>query len=97
RQAIAKTTAVALGRLDQQAGTKRPKDKGRKSLNSHARCLKVLDTRRQNDFELALSLATNHPELFEVAHEYEFGDFQQAIQHASRPGKTGIVLLRSPA
>ncbi|HEY6343247.1 MAG TPA: hypothetical protein VIY49_17270, partial [Bryobacteraceae bacterium] len=48
-QAIAKTTAVALGRLDQQAGTKRPKDKGRKSLNSHARCLKVLDTRRANE------------------------------------------------
>jgi beta-glucanase (GH16 family) len=32
--------------LDQQAGANRPKDKGRKSLNSHARCLKVLDTRR---------------------------------------------------
>jgi putative transposase len=32
--------------LDQQAGSHRPKDKGRKSLNSHARCLKLLDTRR---------------------------------------------------
>jgi hypothetical protein len=32
--------------LDQQAGANRPKDKGRKSLNSHARCIKVLDTRR---------------------------------------------------
>ena len=41
-----KTTAVALGGLDQQAGANRPKDKGRKSLNSHAGCLKVLDTRR---------------------------------------------------
>src|ERR1035441_746376 len=48
RPAIAKTTAVALRRLDQQAGANRPKDKGRKSLNSHARCLKVLDTRRPN-------------------------------------------------
>jgi hypothetical protein len=37
-----------------------------------------------------------HPELFEVAHEYEFGDFQKAIQHVSRPGKTGIILLKSP-
>src|SRR6516162_11889308 len=36
----------ALGGLDQQTGAIRPKDKGRKSLNSHARCLKVLDTRR---------------------------------------------------
>jgi NADPH:quinone reductase-like Zn-dependent oxidoreductase len=52
------------------------------------------DEKRQ-DFELALSLATHHPELFEVAHEYEFDDFQQAIQHVSRPGKTGIVLLKS--
>jgi len=51
---------------------------------------------KQKDFELALSLAKNHPELFEVAHEYEFGDFQKAIQHVSSPGKTGIVLLKSP-
>jgi hypothetical protein len=42
------------------------------------------------------SVATNHPELFEVAHEYEFADFQKAIQHVSSPGKTGIVLLKSP-
>ena len=52
---------------------------------------------KRKDFELALSLATNHPELFEVAHEYEFDDFQKAIRHVSRPGKTGIVLLRSSA
>jgi NADPH:quinone reductase-like Zn-dependent oxidoreductase len=51
---------------------------------------------KQKDFELALRLATNHPELFEVTHEYEFGDFQKAIQHVSRPGKTGIILLKSP-
>ena len=51
---------------------------------------------KQKDFELALSLARNHPELFEVAQDYEFADFQKAIQHASRPGKTGIVLLKSP-
>ena len=52
---------------------------------------------KQKDFELALSLARNHPELFEVAQDYEFADFQKAIQHASRPGKTGIVLLKSPS
>ena len=50
---------------------------------------------KREDFQLALSLATNHPELFEVAHEYEFDDFQKAIQHVSHPGKIGIVLLRS--
>lgn len=53
------------------------------------------ENEKQQDFELALSLATHHPQLFEVAHEYEFDDFQQAIQHVSRPGKTGIVLLKS--
>jgi hypothetical protein len=37
-----------------------------------------------------------HPRLFEVAHEYEFAGFQEAIQHVSYPGKTGIVLLKSP-
>jgi hypothetical protein len=47
------------------------------------------------DFEVALSLATNHPELFEVADEYEFADFQKAIKRVSSPGKTGIVLLNS--
>jgi NADPH:quinone reductase len=51
---------------------------------------------KQEDFALALSLARNHPELFEVAHEYEFADFQEAIHHASSPGKAGIVLLKSP-
>jgi hypothetical protein len=51
---------------------------------------------KQKDFELALSLATSHPELFEVGHEYDFADFQKAILHVSSPDKTGIVLLRSP-
>jgi NADPH2:quinone reductase len=51
---------------------------------------------KQQDFELALSLAKNHPELFEGAHEYEFADFREAIHHASSPGKTGTVLLKSP-
>jgi len=54
------------------------------------------DEKRQ-DLDLALGLATNHSELFEVAHEYEFADFQRAIEHVSRPAKTGIVLLRSTA
>ena len=41
-----KPTTIALGGLDQQAGSTRQKDRGRKSVNSHAGCLKVLDTRR---------------------------------------------------
>jgi NADPH:quinone reductase len=57
----------------------------------------LAEDEKRKDFELALSLATNHPELFEVAHEFEFGDFQRAIQHVSRPKKSGIVLLKSPA
>jgi len=57
---------------------------------------RLTEDEKQKDFELALSLANNQPELFEVAHEYEFADFQKAIQHVSSPGKTGIVLLKSP-
>jgi hypothetical protein len=58
---------------------------------------RLAEDEKQQDFELALSLAKNHPELFEVAHEYEFADFQKAVQQVSSPGKTGIVLLKSPA
>jgi NADPH2:quinone reductase len=58
---------------------------------------RLTEDEKRKDFELALSLATNHPELFEVGHEYDFSDFQQAIQCVSSPGETGIVLLRSPA
>ena len=58
---------------------------------------RLAEDEKRTNFDLALSLAINHPELFEVAHEYEFDDFQRAIEHVSRPGKTGIVLLKSPA
>jgi NADPH:quinone reductase-like Zn-dependent oxidoreductase len=58
---------------------------------------RLAEDEKQQAFELALSLAKNHPELFEVAHEYEFADFQKAVQQVSSPGKTGIVLLKSPA
>jgi NADPH:quinone reductase-like Zn-dependent oxidoreductase len=58
---------------------------------------RLAEGEKRKDFELALVLAKTHPELFEVAHEYEFGDFQKAIQHVPRPGKTGIVLFKSPA
>ena len=44
--------------------------------------------------QILLQIPKSHPEPFEVAHEYEFGDFQKAIQHVSRPGKTGIVSLK---
>ena len=50
---------------------------------------------KQKDFDLSLSLATHHPELFEVGHEYDFDHFQEAIQYVSSPGRSGIVLLRS--
>ena len=39
--------------------------------------------------------AAMRPELFEVAHEDEFFDFQKAIHQASSPGKTGVALLKS--
>jgi NADPH2:quinone reductase len=57
----------------------------------------LAEDEKRKDFELALGLAMKHPELFEVAHEYQFGDFQSAIQQVFRPGKTGMVLLTNPA
>ena len=57
---------------------------------------RLSESEKQKDFELALNLAKNHPALFEVAHEFAFDDFQNAIRHVSTPGKAGIVLLKSP-
>jgi len=57
---------------------------------------RLSESEKQEDFELALNLAKNHPALFQVAHEFEFDDFQKAIRHVFTPGKAGIVLLKSP-
>jgi len=93
-------TIINFGSLDSNMGTNIyslvPNNVALKSV-SILSWFRLPDAEKQKDFELALSLATHHPELFEVAHEYEFGDFQKAIQHVSSPGKTGIVLLKSPA
>jgi NADPH2:quinone reductase len=93
-------TIVNFGSLESNMGTNiyslAPNNLALKSVSIMSWFRLAEDEKRQ-DFELALSLATNHPELFEVAHEYEFDDFQRAIQHVFRPGKTGIVLLKSPA
>jgi NADPH:quinone reductase-like Zn-dependent oxidoreductase len=48
---------------------------------------------RAKDFEVALRLAVNEPTLFEVAAEYPLEDFLSAIDHSSRRGKSGTVLL----
>jgi NADPH2:quinone reductase len=93
-------TIINFGSLESNMGTNIyslvPNNLALKSVSIMSWFRLAADEKRK-DFELALSLATNHPELFEVAHEYEFGDFQRALQHVSRPGKTGIVLLKSPA
>ena len=57
---------------------------------------RLSESEKQKDFELALDLAKDHPALFQVAHEFEFDDFQKAIGHVFTPGKAGIVLLKSP-
>ena len=91
-------TIINFGSLGNSMGTNiyslAPNNVALKSV-SIMRWFRSTQDEKQHDFELALSLAKNHPKLFEVAHEYEFGNFQEAIQHASRPGKTGIVLLKS--
>ena len=92
-------TIINLGSLGSNMGTSIyalvPNHVALKSV-SIMNWFRLTGDEKQKDFELALSLATNHPELFEVAHQYEFGAFQKAIQHVSRPGKTGIILLKSP-
>ncbi|WP_405953494.1 zinc-binding dehydrogenase [Streptomyces phaeochromogenes] len=52
---------------------------------------------RAEDVAFAARLASTAPELLEVAADYDLADFVQAIDHARRPGKSGTVLLTSPA
>ena len=93
-------TIINFGSLGSNMGTNiyslAPNNVALKSVSIMS-WFRLTQDEKQKDFELALSLATNHPELFELPQEYEFADFQKAIQHASCPGKTGIVLLKSPS
>ncbi|PSM44658.1 alcohol dehydrogenase [Streptomyces dioscori] len=52
---------------------------------------------RAEDVAFAAGLAATAPELFEVAAGYDLADFAQAVDHVRRPGKSGTVLLTSPA
>jgi NADPH:quinone reductase-like Zn-dependent oxidoreductase len=93
-------TVINFGSLENNTGTNiyslAPNNLALKSV-SILGWFRLPEDEKRRDFELALNLAKKHPQLFEVAHEYEFDDFQRAIQHVSRPGKTGIVLLKSQA
>ena len=91
-------TIINFGSLESNMGTNiyslAPNNIALKSVSIMS-WFRLTQDEKQKDFELALSLAKNHSALFEVAHEYEFADFHKAVQHASSPGKTGIVLLKS--
>src|SRR6201988_4776199 len=93
-------TIINCGSLESNMGTNIyslvPNNLALKSV-SITNWFRLPEGEKRKDFDLALGLATNHRELFEAACEYEFNDFQRAIQHVSRPGKTGIVLLASRA
>ncbi|MFE6486847.1 alcohol dehydrogenase catalytic domain-containing protein [Streptomyces sp. NPDC057757] len=52
---------------------------------------------RAEDVAFAARLAATAPELLEVAAAYDLADFAQAIDHVRRPGRSGTVLLTSPA
>ncbi|MFE3165405.1 zinc-binding dehydrogenase [Streptomyces sp. NPDC059224] len=52
---------------------------------------------RAEDVAFATRLAATAPELFEVAARYDLADFAKAIDHVRRPGRSGTVLLASPA
>ena len=91
-------TIINFGSLESNTGT------NIFSLASHNVALKSIhiggwfllpEDEEQRDLELALSLAKNHPALFQAGHEFEFDDFQEAIRHVFSPEKTGIVLLKT--
>jgi NADPH:quinone reductase-like Zn-dependent oxidoreductase len=50
---------------------------------------------RAKHVETAIKLGVTSPELFEVEAQYKFSDFQLAIDHVFRPGKSGVVILNS--
>ncbi|MCS7480400.1 alcohol dehydrogenase catalytic domain-containing protein [Umezawaea endophytica] len=52
---------------------------------------------RAEDVAFATTLAVTSPDLFEVAADYDLADFAKAVDHVRRPGKSGTVLLTSPA
>ncbi|KIF75534.1 alcohol dehydrogenase [Streptomyces sp. 150FB] len=52
---------------------------------------------RAEDVAAAVELGVTAPELFEVAAEYDLADYAEAIRHLHRPGRTGAILLTSPA
>src|ERR1700746_1244954 len=91
-------TIINFGSLESNAGTNiyalAPNNLALKSVSIMS-WFRLPEEEKWQDFELALNLATNHPQLFEAAREYEFDDFQRAMQHVSSPGKTGVVLLKS--
>ena len=91
-------TIINFGSLESNTGTNiyalAPNNLSLKSASIMS-WFRLPEEEKRQDFELALNLATNYPQLFEVADEYAFADFQKAIQHVSNPGKTGIVLLTS--
>src|SRR4029077_7946090 len=74
-------TIINFGSLESNMGANiyalAPKNLSLKSVSIMSWFRLPEDEKRQ-DFELALSLATNHPQLFEVAREYEFDAFQRS-------------------
>jgi len=75
-------TIINFGSLESNAGTNiyalAPNNLALKSVSIMS-WFRLPEEEKRQDFELALNLATNHPRLFEVAHEYEFNDFQRAF------------------
>src|SRR5246127_5438450 len=77
-------TIINFGSLESNMGTNIyslvPNNLALKSV-SIMNWFRLPEGEKRKDFDLALGLATNHRELFEAACEYEFDDFQRAIQH----------------
>src|SRR5713101_10169084 len=71
-------TIINFGSLESNTGTNifslAPNNVALKSIHIGS-WFRLSESEKQKDFELALNLATNHPALFQVAHEFEFDAF----------------------
>ena len=91
-------TIINFGTLESNTGTNifslAPNNVALKSIHIGS-WFRLSESEKRKDFELALNLAKNHPELFQVGEEFEFDDYLEAIRDVFRSGKTGIGILKN--
>ena len=89
-------TVVNFGWLDDanaDLSSFAPRGLSFKGINLGAWFSEFNATEKEEHIRSALTLAQRSPELFEVAAEYPLSEYREAIEHVTRPGKSGTVLL----